>query len=109
MHNLKKELYVRGELEVNRLKHHMLLKLSDPRCAGKGCWKNIPLGRLSYLLHDEVEELRGAIASYQSSVTVDSLRGEILESIIGECADVANFCMMILDAAERLQKGDSDE
>ena len=58
----------------------------------KGSWKDIPINRLIDLLNWEVEELEDETYDIDSNY----------ENIIKECADIANFAMMI---AERAKNG----
>lgn len=55
----------------------------------KGTWEDIPVYELLKLLEDEVEELREAILLKPN------------DEIIKECADVANFALMIAGNAGR--------
>jgi len=54
--------------------------------AHKGGWKNNLAEELLERLHEEVEELERAI-----------MEDDNPQNIAKECADVANFCMMIAD------------
>lgn len=58
----------------------------------KGTWKNDSINRLFDMLEDEADELFSEI----TEINVSN------ENIIKECADVANFAMMI---AERAKSG----
>lgn len=60
----------------------------------KGTWEKVPIWDLMEMLKDEVKELDHAIYY------------EPRENIIKECADVANFAMMI---AGNVKRGMQDE
>lgn len=60
----------------------------------KGGWDDMDFGVLLIMLREEVQELDDAIETYK-----DTPDGENLEDMILECADVANFAMMIADRA----------
>ena len=69
-----------------KLDHALLtkaMKSKIDRDEQKGTWENVPIGRLLEMLKVEVKELENA------------LKSEPKENIIKECADVANFAMMI--------------
>lgn len=55
-------------------------------------WRALDLTTLQKLLSDEVAELNGALALGNSA------------AIVSECADVANFAMMIADKVLHMRK-----
>ena len=59
------------------------MKSKIDRDSHKGSWENIPIADLFDMLKVEVKELENALLS------------EPKDNIIKECADVANFAMMI--------------
>ena len=65
------------------------MKSKIDRDEQKGTWENVPIGRLLEMLKVEVKELENALLS------------EPKDNIIKECADVANFAMMIAGNSRR--------
>lgn len=85
-------MILRGYEDVSFLCEKMFAKLMLPENVAKGDhWKEIPLETLLILLTTEVEELC-------EEITHNDKEGAY-ERIIGEAADVANFCMMIVARA----------
>lgn len=72
---------------VLRLASEMARKLEAN--AHKGGWASCPLPYLTKRLSQEVAELKRAIRANKSR-----------EDVLAECADVANFAMMIADVYE---------
>jgi len=71
-----------------RLALGMMHKLSIH--AGKGPWSHVSIGDLVHGLDEEVQELKAALV------------GGGYSEILDECADVANYCLMIADYAAQL-------
>ena len=82
---------------VELLKGSMLRKLRLN--AHKIHWKELPIDLLLRLMKGELSELEEAIDTYRTSTvkSVDSVESILMENILKECADIANFCMMIHD------------
>ncbi len=77
---------------VTAFAHEMERKLAANRVKGnREAWSRLKASALLALLDEEVRELRAAIATGESS-----------HAILSECADVANFAMMVGDVAGRL-------
>lgn len=68
----------------------MKRKLLSPENASKSPWRDESPSWLVERLEEEVRELADAVAKYQRSEFGS-------EEVIGEAADVANFCGMIID------------
>lgn len=56
----------------------------------KGTWKDLTFNKLLDLLDDEVSELEDEVSELNPNY----------ENIIKECADVANFAMMVAERAK---------
>lgn len=78
----------RGEAAIDRLREIQLIKFEMNE--HKGEWKEVDARKLFALLCLEVNELKMAI-DYDGKV----------EEIVRECADVANFAVMIADVVRR--------
>lgn len=63
----------------------------------KGHWKDQHVVALFKKLEHEVAELEDAL----QDLDVDRLNGKDLLAVVHECADVANFALMIADNAKR--------
>jgi hypothetical protein len=75
-------------------KERMDKKLAVPKNVNKGHWSNDSIWHLFTRVGIEVTELRLAIVAVDNDP----------ERIIDECADVANFAMMIADNTRRNMK-----
>lgn len=73
---------VRHNVSVDRFALAMKAELDVNR--HKGGWDDCPIGYLRTRLHQEVRELVNSLES-----------GDAPEKVLSECADVANFVMMI--------------
>lgn len=85
---------MRGFEQVLAFEHLMLTKLNLQENIAKGDWTKTPIAELHALLLAEVEELSEAIEQFQ-------LREQSYLTALDiaiECADVANFAMMISDS-----------
>lgn len=78
------------DLKVDRFKQLMLYKLK--KNAHKGGWKNMSLQELYNRLDDEMMELLQSLEIFVQ----DTVKNNPMK-VAFECADVANFCMMIAD------------
>jgi len=74
---------------------------------GKGGWHHETTGYLSRRLYQELEELSRARVSYEQASGKWPRDLELVkrrrEELVEECADVANFAMMIADVAGGLE------
>lgn len=71
--------------DLQRFFEVMIVKLFEN--VHKGKWESIGIDNAVALLHDEMDELK------------DALQEGVVDSIIGECADVANFALIISSMA----------
>ena len=67
-------------------------KLNTPKNLAKPSWRNLDRSFLLKRIDDEYKELQEAF-----QIKTD-------DEIISECADVANFCMMLVDVISRGKK-----
>lgn len=67
----------------------------------KGHWREYSLAYLLQRLDGEIGELKEASKLWSSSSSVDQRQ---LLAIVHECADVANFALMIADNAKRTMR-----
>lgn len=101
--------YYDPRLEVRRFAEVMEKELREND--HKGHWKDCTLGYLFKRLDEEVEELRSAVSeahvnsfiSDDGGVGVNGVPYDCMavRKIRSEAADVANFCMMIVDICEK--------
>lgn len=84
----------RFEQQLDWFKARMAEKLHENNA--KGGWDQLTFPRLFQFLLDELNELHWELIRLEM-IEVQ----EIAEEIIRECADVANFAMMIADNANR--------
>lgn len=89
------EIYTerRGECEVKKFAEAMIEKLNEPKNLAKSNWKECNTCYLFDRLEQEVSELRVEIIGDNTSE----------KAILKECADVANFAMMIADKVGALE------
>lgn len=80
----RKDLF---EHDHKHLKTFMMEKIEENTY--KGVWENLDTFNLLMMMIQEVEELK------------DSVAQEGDDAICRECADVANFCMMIVGNIQR--------
>lgn len=78
----------RSPVRVQVRRMSLLMELKLRKNDFKGGWSNVPVHKLLDLLEAEVRELREAVES-----------GDPLD-IAQECADVANYAMMVADVSE---------
>lgn len=78
----------RSPVRVQVRRMSLLMELKLRKNDFKGGWANVPAHKLLDLLEAEVKELREAVES-----------GDPLD-IAQECADVANYAMMVADVSE---------
>lgn len=86
----------RGEREVKRFAEAMIEKLNEPKNLEKGNWVNCSFAHLQKRLLEEIKELEDVIEKWWDD---DASEEEVLK----ECADVANFAMMIADKVGALE------
>lgn len=73
----------------------------------KGGWKHEPSGYLSRRMGDELREVRAARDAHQREIekwpydTADA--AALAAAVAGECADLANFAMMLADVVGALR------
>ena len=84
----------RGETEVKAFAEAMIQKLNEPKNLEKDHWKKCNARYLHDLLKQEVFELRLELIGSKT----------YKELILKECADVANFAMMIADSVGALSQ-----
>jgi len=87
LHNERLRAASRGKKQVEWFREQMLQKLQEN--SHKSGWKDIPLCDLLSLLRMEVLELEEELSREEINAN----------ALIRECADVANFAMMIADIA----------
>jgi NTP pyrophosphatase (non-canonical NTP hydrolase) len=75
---------------LEKFKNDMLLKLNLNNY--KFHWKYLTINQLIYNLNLEIQELE------------ESILENNFENAILECADIANFCMMISDNIKNMEK-----
>jgi NTP pyrophosphatase (non-canonical NTP hydrolase) len=90
----------RGECEVKRFAEAMIEKLNEPKNLAKSDWKGLDMPYLFSRLDEEVYELQNALCKPISKCV--SSKAKKIE-ILKECADVANFAMMIADKVGALE------
>ncbi len=66
----------------------------------KGHWADVDIAKMFYMTHDEMDELEHEI----DRLTKGDASNEVLWNIVQECADVANFAMMVASNAKRMMK-----
>ena len=99
----------RMQYKLDKNKHKSCTKM-NPKGTGRG-WEDCDIPWLIYKAKQELKELDGAYADYNFAITLDGYDDkEILRrtnEVLNECADVANFAMMIFDnITERSDKGE---
>lgn len=93
---------LRGYTIVSLLSQEMLRKMEKPENAAKGNnWREFSFYDLFSMLREEVAELSEQVMFVDSPDCHPSR--ENLNAIISECADVANFCAMIVDKASAIR------
>lgn len=81
---------------VRRFAHIQNVVLNKSKNRSKGGWKDCSFDYLIKRLKEEVKELESSIKKITKDTAPD---------IDSECADVANFAMMISDNFNRLHRG----
>lgn len=90
----------RGEREVKKFAEAMIEKLNEPKNLEKGGWKDSFIDFLFHRLKEETIELQEELKQKMSCyVSVQDRK----EKVLKECADVANFAMMIADKVGALE------
>lgn len=84
----------RGEREVKRFAEAMIEKLNEPEKNQKGDWRQYNAWYHFDRLEQEIAELKIELIGSNTSK----------EAILKECADVANFAMMIADVMGALER-----
>jgi hypothetical protein len=90
------QIYIerRGEREVKRFAEAMIEKLNEPEKIAKGDWKQYNAWYHFDRLEQEIAELKLELIGGSNTSR---------EAILKECADVANFAMMIADVKGTLE------
>lgn len=81
----------RGETKVKLFAEAMINKLNEPKNLAKGGWENLNIRTLIASIEEETDELQDA---YLAKVVCKKCWKE---TILKECADVANYAMMVAD------------
>lgn len=92
-------------MEIGKRTHDLISFLSDMDeklrdNIHKGHWAETDIVKLFYMTHDELDELEHEI----DRMTKGDASNEVLWNIVYECADVANYAMMIASNAKRMMK-----
>jgi hypothetical protein len=83
-----------GEREVKKFAEAMIEKLNEPEKIAKGDWKQYNAWYHFDRLEQEIAELKLELIGGSNTSR---------EAILKECADVANFAMMIADVKGTLE------
>ena len=90
----------RGEREVKRFAEAMIEKLNEPKNLAKESWNECHVDYLVYCLWKEINEVELVLKQKMSCFASTKERKQ---EILKECADVANFAMMIADKVGALE------
>ena len=93
MSELRPQVAAFAQLMEQKLRKH-----DDDR--GTRGWSSMTPMDLCWRLDREVDELKHSLCCLGA--------GSDLSDVAGECADVANFAMMIIDVLEQLENEDED-